>query len=89
MPMDRSLYPPDWDEIAAACKRAAGWCCQNCGTPHGQGPGHRTLTVHHRDHDPANNDPSNLVALCAACHLAEERKWKRSAKGHQPSFWPT
>mgnify|MGYP006293504777 CR=1 FL=1 len=24
--------------------------------------------VHHRDRDPTNNDPENLVALCARCH---------------------
>lgn len=25
--------------------------------------------VHHRDGDPTNNDPENLVALCHRCHM--------------------
>ena len=33
MPMNRSLYPKDWDAIATAIKQAAGWTCQNCGRP--------------------------------------------------------
>jgi hypothetical protein len=27
------------------------------------------LTISHRDHDPTNNDPENLRALCQRCHL--------------------
>lgn len=33
MPMDRSLYPPDWEEIALAKKNAANWTCEHCGRP--------------------------------------------------------
>ena len=33
MPMDRSLYPPNWEEIAKGIKDAAGWKCQECGKP--------------------------------------------------------
>lgn len=33
MPMDRSLYPKDWDAIARAIKVAADWKCQQCGRP--------------------------------------------------------
>jgi len=32
------------------------------------------LTVAHLDHDPTNNDESNLKALCQACHLAHDRE---------------
>jgi hypothetical protein len=35
--------------------------CEVCGTT-------RSLHVHHRDHDPMNNAPSNLQTLCASCH---------------------
>jgi len=28
----------------------------------------RSLDVHHRDGDKKNNDPSNLMTLCATCH---------------------
>lgn len=31
------------------------------------------LTVAHLDHDPGNNDPSNLRAMCQACHLSYDR----------------
>ena len=70
MPMRprRKLYPPNWDEIAAQVKGAAGWCCEQCGHPHDPPHGY-TLTVHHIDGDPSNNDPANLVALCQRCHL--------------------
>ena len=33
MPMDRSLYPKNWDEIALEVKRNAGWDCEHCGRP--------------------------------------------------------
>lgn len=31
------------------------------------------LTISHRDHNPANNDPENLRALCQRCHLRYDR----------------
>jgi len=33
MPMDRSLYPDNWEEIALAIKTAADWTCQECDRP--------------------------------------------------------
>ena len=33
MPMDRSLYPDNWDEIALAIKQEADWHCEDCGRP--------------------------------------------------------
>jgi hypothetical protein len=33
MPMDRKLYPKNWDSIATAIKEAAGWRCDECGRP--------------------------------------------------------
>lgn len=32
------------------------------------------LTVAHLDHNPANNDPSNLRALCQRCHILHDRE---------------
>lgn len=29
----------------------------------------KILTVHHIDHNPANNDPKNLMTLCRKCHV--------------------
>ena len=33
MPMDRSLYPSDWEYIALAKKDRSNWCCEECGKP--------------------------------------------------------
>lgn len=33
------------------------------------------LTIAHLDHDPTNNDDSNLKALCQACHLKHDQKF--------------
>lgn len=33
MPMDRSLYPANWEAIALAVKSAANWTCEECGRP--------------------------------------------------------
>lgn len=90
MPMQRELYPDNWEAIAAAVKEAAGWKCQKCGKQCRR-PGepfdtHRnTLTVAHMNHTPQDISPENLKALCAPCHLrydanhhAETRRKKRS-----------
>lgn len=92
MPMNRSLYPADWDAIAFSIKDAAGWKCQECGMQCRR-PGEpfdthrRTLTVAHLNHDPADCRPENLKALCSGCHLrydarhhAETRRKSRGIK---------
>ncbi|MBD2261408.1 hypothetical protein [Pseudanabaena sp. FACHB-2040] len=33
MPMQRELYPPNWDAIALAKKESVGWHCENCDRP--------------------------------------------------------
>ena len=33
MPMNRKLYPKNWDEIATARKQAANWTCEWCDRP--------------------------------------------------------
>lgn len=33
MPMDRRLYPDNWDELALEIKTEANWCCTECGRP--------------------------------------------------------
>ncbi|WOD37387.1 HNH endonuclease signature motif containing protein [Nodosilinea sp. E11] len=99
MPMDRSRYPENWEEIALQVKVAAGWRCSGCGRPcrvTGQGwedfsdlalgywaedldhPQRFTLTVAHLDQNPSNNDPSNLRALCAPCHLRHDAPYRKA-----------
>ncbi|NJO43823.1 MAG: HNH endonuclease [Cyanobacteria bacterium CRU_2_1] len=33
MPMNRSLYPPNWDVIAYVVKECAAWRCEGCDRP--------------------------------------------------------
>ena len=79
MPMQRELYPADWDKIAFAVKEDAGWKCQKCGKQCRK-PGEpldthkRTLTVAHLNHIPQDVSPENLMALCAPCHLRYDAK---------------
>lgn len=42
--------------------KAAGTECEACGRTTGR------LYVHHVDHNPMNNKPSNLQTLCGSCH---------------------
>jgi len=77
-------YPDDWDQIALRVKEKAGWKCIRCGHPHYPALGY-TLTVHHRDGDPSNNEEKNLRALCQRCHLVEEH-WVNKVHPNQGEF---
>ena len=72
MPIDRSKYPADWEEIAQRVKEAAGWKCEKCGMAHlSDGTMGSCLTVHHPNLDP-ENPKAKMEALCARCHLRAE-----------------
>jgi hypothetical protein len=80
MPMDRSAYPENWEEISQYVRfERAGGRCEFCGAEHGQ-PHPETgstvvLTTAHLDHDTTNNNaPGNLRALCQRCHLKHDQK---------------
>ena len=74
MPMNRDLYPPDWDEISRRIRfeRAKG-ACEECGAAHGQRHPETgsvvVLTTAHLDHNPAHCADANLMAMCQRCHL--------------------
>lgn len=84
MPIDRSRYPKNWDEISRSIRARAGNRCEWWASPkvtHNHQPhpatGSRVVrlsraqgTVAHLDDDPSNNLDSNLAALCQRCHLA-------------------
>ncbi len=84
MPVNPSLYPDNWKELALEVKEAARWQCQCCGKKCYE-PGERPLDltrsewtadilqVHHRNHNPEDNRLSNLMSVCAACHLSLHR----------------
>jgi hypothetical protein len=91
MPMERNLYPPNWEDISTRKKESVAWRCEECGKQCRK-PGEpfdthkNTLTVSHQDHNPANCEAENLRALCAPCHLkydakhhAETRRRKKDA----------
>jgi hypothetical protein len=81
MPIDRQRYPDNWSDIALAVKEAVGWRCRHCGKQCLR-PGEKsdgltrsertvvTLSVHHANFTPEDNNPENLIPLCAPCHLA-------------------
>lgn len=82
--MDRSLYPPNWNEISLERRTRAGWKCEWCGAKYRQ-PHPRTgkivilsvahLGTAHADGTPGNKHDKmdvrdeNLACLCARCHL--------------------
>ncbi|WP_435175626.1 HNH endonuclease [Halorussus sp. AFM4] len=47
-------------------RSAKGWRCPGCNRSRSEVD---RVDVHHRDGNPNNNDPDNLVALCRRCHL--------------------
>jgi predicted HNH restriction endonuclease len=64
-------YPKNWTEIALQIKEQAEWKCSKCKRQFKKGD--RRLQVHHCDYTPENNDPSNLISLCAGCHLEKHQ----------------
>jgi hypothetical protein len=84
-------YTPDWPEVSLAVKSAAKWTCQACGEKFlnecsskfvGDGARRKLLilTVHHKDRNPINNAPENLICLCSACHCRAELPLIRQEK---------
>lgn len=80
MPVNKSLYSDNWNSLALEIKEAAQWRCSCCGKQcykPGERPENLTrsewtaniLQVHHRNHDPKDNRLSNLLSVCASCHL--------------------
>ena len=74
-----------WDDEAHRWRDGAGKWVRRLKPPHSLLE--RTRTIHvvlataHRDHDPTNNDASNLAGLCQRCHLlhdAPERRKRRA-----------
>lgn len=74
---EKLIYPWDWSFIATEAKRKAGYKCQNCSRAP-DSPGNPVITVHHKDHNPLNNDETNLIVLCARCHLQIEGNYRKT-----------
>ena len=87
-PSMKDLYPPDWDEISQRIRfqRAQGrceWCGAQHGQPHPETGSKVILTTAHLDHNPANNDPDNLAALCQKCHNTYDAAKRYANRKHR------
>src|SRR5713101_8131444 len=74
MPMQRALYPKNWEAIVAAVRQRSGNRCEMCGVRNGElhpVTGSRVVltTAHYPDPTPMNCDLSNLLHLCQRDHL--------------------
>ncbi len=86
MPMQKNLYPKNWDETALRLKEQHNWTCERCGVQRGQLVKNRrgelvpaVITVAHPDHDP-RNPWARLAVWCAQCHCrydAHDRRRQR------------
>jgi len=57
--------------------------CQWCGSKD-------RLELHHIDHNPKNNDPSNHAILCKPCNRVEAYMWRLQNDGRaEITFYPT
>lgn len=59
-------YSSDWKVLARQIRDRDKWTCQDCGEQRVRWGA--ALHVHHIDEDKLNNDPGNLISLCATCH---------------------
>ena len=65
-------YWSNWKTVARKIRDRDKWTCQDCGEQRSSWGVH--LHVHHIDVDKFNNNPSNLISLCAACHRQRHRR---------------
>ena len=93
-------YSSDWSEISLQVRESSNWICQCCGRKcyrPGERPAHlnrsewtaNTLQVHHRDYNPSNNNLSNLLSVCPACHLQIHQSKYSSVSPGQLSLFQT
>ena len=89
----KHLYPKNWKEIRANILKRANNCCEFCGVPdHSWRPSLNStspsdavkviLTIAHLDHDPTNNNPANLRALCQRCHNRYDAEHRSANRSH-------
>jgi len=62
-------YPLEYSRIRPTILNRDNYICQNC-FKFGK-------SVHHKDHNKNNNDPSNLITYCQSCNSKEIRLWNK------------
>jgi 5-methylcytosine-specific restriction endonuclease McrA len=62
-------YGHQWKKIRLTVLANYGGICANCKSAW-------AVCVHHKDHDPHNNNEANLTPLCIKCHQEEHRQNK-------------
>ncbi|WP_312978627.1 HNH endonuclease signature motif containing protein [Atlantibacter sp.] len=67
-----NMYPKEWNQISHKIKMLRGSKCKDCGVVLTDNDA-KFLHVHHRNGLKYDNNDSNLVVLCIACH-AEQPK---------------
>lgn len=77
--MNGREYHFDWYNIRKQIYNRDGWTCQECGV-HCSGNGTKNkIQCHHIDSNITNNNFSNLITLCASCHMKtyfKNKDWK-------------
>jgi 5-methylcytosine-specific restriction endonuclease McrA len=68
-PENRKYYGKAWRKVRDAIVHRRRHKCEIC---HLGPPDTPPLTVHHRDRDPTNNDPANLLVCCPRHHFQQE-----------------
>jgi len=84
-------YSKEFKDMREAIRERDGRVCQLCGRTEAENG--ESLSVHHIDHDKANDDPINLIALCRKCHVnidpGEDKDfWTTSLQGYQAVRFP-
>lgn len=64
--MDRGKYNKGWGYLSYTYRQSVRNKCEVCGKP---GTKSKPLHVDHEDGNKKNDDPDNLKAKCASCHL--------------------
>ena len=64
-----NIYVEDWPHISEQRRWQAKWRCETCSVGLSAHP--NLLHCHHKNGVVTDNDPSNLMVLCALCHAEQ------------------